>query len=29
LLSVKLRDPKAVMRRLKQVYATYGEPLFL
>ena len=29
LLSVKLRNPKAVMTRLKQIYATYGEPLFL
>lgn len=29
LLSVRLRDPKAIMRRLKQIYAIYGEPLFL
>jgi hypothetical protein len=29
LLSVRLLDSKAIMRRLEQIYAMYGEPLFL
>jgi Uri superfamily endonuclease len=29
LLSVELRDPKAIMTRLEQIYTMHGDPLFL